>query len=110
MPAMFNLFKRLRSGQKGFTLIELLVVVAILGTLSAVAMPNVASFIGKGKIEAAMAEQHNLQIAVTAYAYMNGGTIPADIDAVAPYLINSPQFDWTISGGAVAPAVGNPLA
>jgi type IV pilus assembly protein PilA len=102
-------FKRLRRGQKGFTLIELLVVIAILGTISAVAVPNVTGFIGKGKTEAAMAEQHNLQIAVTAYAYENGAA-PADIDAIAPYLINSPEFAWTISGGAVTPDTGNPLA
>jgi type IV pilus assembly protein PilA len=106
---MPSFFKRLSSGQKGFTLIELLVVVAILGTVSAVAMPNVLGFIGKGKVEAAMAERHNLQIAITAYAFTNG-TVPADIDAVAPFLINSPQFAWTIEDGAVSPGTGNPLA
>ncbi|MEN8614032.1 type II secretion system protein [Dehalogenimonas sp. THU2] len=102
-------FKRLNSGQKGFTLIELLVVVAILGTVSAVAMPNVLGFIGEGKVEAAMAERHNLQIAITAY-YFNEREMPDDITEVSAYLINTPQFAWTIEDGAIAPGTGNPLA
>jgi prepilin-type N-terminal cleavage/methylation domain-containing protein len=53
-------------GEKGFTLIELLIVVAILGTLAAVAVPNVSRFIGRGKSEAALTEAVNVQSAVQA--------------------------------------------
>jgi type IV pilus assembly protein PilA len=65
--------KKFRFGQKGFTLIELLVVVAILGVLAAVAIPNIAKFMGEGRSEAADTELANVQTAVIA------GMVDADV-------------------------------
>jgi type IV pilus assembly protein PilA len=71
-----RIIKQFKCGQKGFTLIELLVVVAILGVLAAVAIPNVAKFIGSGKSESAKTELANIETAVTAYMADNKiGTI-----------------------------------
>ena len=51
-------------GQKGFTLIELLVVIAILGVIAAVVALNVGTFFGRGTVQAANTELHQVQTAI----------------------------------------------
>jgi len=70
--------RQFRYSQGGFTLIELLVVIAILGVLAAVAIPNVGTFMGRGKTQAAETELHNVQTAtMAAMAEAEVGTITA---------------------------------
>lgn len=66
LKTKYPIFKCLHRGQKGFTLIELLIVIAILGIIAAVVIPNLGRFMGRGKVEAANTEAHNVQTAVTA--------------------------------------------
>ena len=107
---MTKLGKSFRHGEKGFTLIELLVVIAILGALVAIAVPNVASFIGRGETEAKEAERYNVITAVScALAEGTAGTCTAytaeiiDVSASAgaddpaEYLINDTEYTYTIT-------------
>jgi prepilin-type N-terminal cleavage/methylation domain-containing protein len=59
--------KKVRRGEGGFTLIELLVVIAILGIIAAVVVLNVGDFFGRGKVQSADTEAHQVQTAVIAY-------------------------------------------
>ncbi len=103
---MYKAPKIFRSGEKGFTLIELLVVVAILGTLSAVAIPNLAKFMNHGKSEAAATELSIVQTCVVVYMFDNNGDIEAASGVtgaggiLADYLTSplNGTYSWDASG------------
>ena len=104
---------RFLRGQKGFTLIELLVVIALLGILAAVAIPNVAKFVGHGKEEAEATELANLQTAVialltdTGQHHLDDNYVTVDTEAevqggVSQYLHVTYLPDWSAIPSAQA--------
>ena len=53
-----------RQGQKGFTLIELMIVVAVIGVLSAIAVPQYQNYVKKSELGAALATITALKVNV----------------------------------------------
>jgi len=54
----------MRENKVASIFLEIFMVVAILGTLTAIALPNVGKMFGKGKVESREYELHNIQTAV----------------------------------------------
>ncbi len=83
-----------RSGSRGFTLIELLIVVAIIGLISAIAIPNLMNAVDKGKQKRTMSDIRTIGAAVEAYAidnanYPTANNLPAIKAVIDPIFFNS---------------------
>jgi len=106
-------------GQKGFTLIELLVVIAILGIIATIVVLNVGVFFGRGAVQAANTEAHQVVTAVAAFmaeggSLSGGGNVgPAVADnivsgnySVKTYLTSPGQLQATYAIGSDGSIVG----
>ncbi|MCG7498164.1 pilin [Vibrio sp. Of7-15] len=86
--------------QKGFTLIELMIVVAVIGVLSAIAIPKYQEFAQKGAVSSGIATLSGLKTNIEDYMASNG-SFPSTSSAVGA--INSPigmvDLDSAVSGG-----------
>jgi general secretion pathway protein G len=70
-----------RAGARGFTLIELLVVLVILGLLAAFAAPQVLSYLGRAKTDAARAQVQNIASILDLYR-LDVGSYPSQQDGL----------------------------
>lgn len=99
--------KAFGKSQKGFTLMELIVILAILGILSAVLVPNVSRFIGKGVTEASAAELQAVQQAVDLYiADTNATSVPLQAIATRDFSSSTPPLYPNYARFATAGRVG----
>jgi type II secretion system protein G len=84
-----------RRESKGFTLIELLIVVAIIGIISAIAIPNLLNAIDRGKQKRSMADMRSIGTAVEAYAVDNNVfPVTASMATLSSFLV--PQYVKTL--------------
>jgi general secretion pathway protein G len=89
--------RRIWEGKRGgFTLIELLIVVAVIGIISAIALPNLLNAIDKAKQKKSMSDIRSIGTALEAYAtdtacyplaMANWASLKAILD---PYFIRQP--------------------
>ena len=67
--------------QKGFTLIELMIVVAVIGVLSAIALPAYQNYVSKSEVASAMSTMKSLTTPAE-LIYQDNGSISTGIDLV----------------------------
>jgi len=71
LPCSDNLVQKV--SRRGFTLIEIMIVVAIIGTLTAMAVPNYLKYREKGKIALALRDIRIIEKTISIYAIDTGG-------------------------------------
>ncbi|MCW4441435.1 pilin [Vibrio splendidus] len=97
--------KSKRTNQKGFTLIELMIVVAVIGVLSAIAIPKYQEYVEKGALGSALATATALKtnyedyLAVSGAAPTTSSAIGATNFRLGSIAVSSAGIDVTITSG-----------
>ncbi|WP_072055307.1 pilin [Aliivibrio fischeri] len=99
-----------RQGQKGFTLIELMIVVAVIGVLSAIAIPQYQNYVHKAELGAGLATASALKINVEDYIATEGNFPDGKTSGAKPVDIGASGFangDITFSVSGAASTAGS---
>jgi prepilin-type N-terminal cleavage/methylation domain-containing protein len=84
---------RNNSVARGFTLLELMFALAVIGVLSAIAIPAYNEHIEKAKIKTAISEIYAIQVCIERY-YTEKFTYPATLEDIAACLPNKGIDPW----------------
>lgn len=87
-------------GERGFTLVELLVALVILGGLSSIAVLAITRFLGKGTVEAANTEVHQVYAAISC-CLVEAAANQLDIDEPVNWDGSEDVITATSAGGTV---------
>ena len=83
-------FKRSRCN-RGFTLIEIMIVIAIIGTLSAIALPNYLKYKNNARIAAAIADIRIIEKQISLFVLGNNGQYPNSLNQLTTIsIVNDP--------------------
>jgi len=99
-------FDRLYEYHRGFSLIELMIVVAIVGILSAIAVPSYQSYMQRGKIAEATSNLADLRIKLEQYyqdkrTYVGGICTPASYKYFDYSCTKQSETEFTLSATGI---------
>jgi general secretion pathway protein G len=95
---------------RGFTLIEIMIVTAIIGTLSAVAVPNYLKYRTKGRIALVMSDIRIIEKQIMCY-WVDTGELPDGLSVLPNGNIRDPwgnPYQYLKIDGVTDPGVDNP--
>ena len=90
--------------RNGFSLIELMIVVAVVGILTAVALPSYNSYIARGKVTDAISALADYRVKMEQYFQDNRNYGTASSPCPATF-VTSQNFTFTCVVGSVTPSV-----
>ena len=76
--------------QQGFTLIELMIVVAVIGVLSAIAIPQYQKYVAKAEVASVLTTMTGVKTNVEAFVVENG-EFPGGVDGRRPSDLGAPD-------------------
>ena len=100
--------KKAKKSKKGFTLIELMIVVAIIGILSAIAVPRFAQMLEKSREGATKGNLMSIRSAVSIYYAEREGTWPGNLtSSFTSYLYPIPAAKASPLGNSIVVVLAN---
>ena len=103
--------KMTRRLQKGFTLIEIMIVVAIIGILSAVALPAYQDYIARSQVARVVGETATLKVKIDTCLAEGRNALGTNITSTVCSLSDlrpSSIITGAVPGGSDAPGLANP--